>query len=140
MKKNTERICHELNNQLDDLTRDIRSHEELISTHKSSIRDIDQELRITRNEMKNAMTQYGVSSDIVTSIVVPTKRLGAAKDVFEVTQSPRAEDIEILMGEVDSLEREIEELEDEIFRIGVELRDFYDQRDDVQRELRRLGC
>lgn len=139
MKKVNQR-CAVLKLDIEEINMNIKSHEEIINTHKSNIKDIEVEKRITRNNMKNKMTKYGVSVDLVANFLTPNIYRKVFQAGFEMAKAPDVEEIVSLMKKIEMFENEVNALEKEIFSIGIEIRRYINHRDDLVRDWRYLKC
>ncbi|MEZ5814994.1 MAG: hypothetical protein R3E13_09820 [Alphaproteobacteria bacterium] len=114
-EENTKK-CKELKNELDKINREISKHEKEIENIKRDRNALDNKRRKVRADLKNKMTEFGVSIDFITDALVPSRFTAILKAGSDAIGAPSASEIERLMNQVFRMEKEIESKEKDVMR------------------------
>ncbi|MCB1650743.1 MAG: hypothetical protein KDI46_01690 [Alphaproteobacteria bacterium] len=135
-----EQKCAELKNQLNDKIREISIYEDQISQIKQSKNTLDNQIRYLETNVKNMMTSYGVSIDFIADAFIPNSYLAIAKGGYDLSQAPKASEIENAMNRIKVMKKEVKNKENEIMNIGMQIRSLTIEKEDLIQKWRFSGC
>lgn len=125
---------------MDILLKEMSKKEEKISSLKRSRKEVEIHLKETERVFKNKAASLGVALDFIADALIPGRVLAVIKGFADVKNAPSYREVESLLMEVNKTKSVLENLDNELYKMGIDLRQNKLALDNVVRDWRYSKC